>query len=196
MLELLVVVSIIVVLISLLMAGISIARRQRMRVLATTHVKEIHAAAEQYFAELRAYPPDTGTFEADETAAEACTIHRYLGMPVVDERGEKHGPFLTIKPEFLKGTPKTIAGVAGVQLFCDPWGNPYQLDALHVSVNATTGAVVRIGEPYPQGTPDTQKTSDMKVWSYGPDGKSNLGSLAPPGARTGVDADNITSWDN
>jgi type II secretory pathway pseudopilin PulG len=193
--ELLVVISIVIVLISLLFAAMGAAREKRKVVLATTQVKEIYAAIQMYYEELRGYPPDTGNFSADDTSTEPYAIHRYLGMPVVDEMGKSHGPFLQIQPHFLKGSPKTVAGANNVLLYCDPWGNPYQLDAMHVIVDPKTGSVVHIGEPYPAGTPDNERTLGAKVWSYGPDGKNNQGSLTTGGQKgTGVDADNINSW--
>ncbi len=195
--ELLVVIGIIVILASLLLAAIGTAREKRKIVLAVTQVKEIYAAAQMYYEELRSYPPDTGAFSADETSNEPYALHRYLGMQVVDEMGKPHGPFMQMKPEFLRGPGKTVAGQNDVMLFCDPWGNPYQLDALHIKVDPKTGAVTRVGEPYPVGTPDAEKTVNAKVWSYGPDGKNSIGSLTPSGQKgSGVDSDNINSWTN
>jgi prepilin-type N-terminal cleavage/methylation domain-containing protein len=195
--ELLVVIGIIVVLASLLLAAIGTAREKRKVVLATTQIKEIYAALQLYYEELRSYPPDTGNYAADDTSTEPYSLHRYLGMRVVDEMGNPHGPFLTIEPQFLKGPAKTVAGSGGVMLYCDPWGHPYQMDALHIVVDPKTGAPTRIGEPWPAGTPDNEKTVNVKVWSNGPDGKSVLGSLTPNGQKgSGADADNINSWTN
>ena len=194
LIELLMVIGIMMVLTALMMTTLGMVRAKRKAVLATKQVKEIYAAVQQYYEELRCYPPDTGNFEADDTAVEPYAIHRYLGMTVVDEMGQKHGPFMTLGSEQLQGPSKTVDGLNDVELYCDPWGHPYQLDAMHVTVDPNTGAVTRIGEPYAAGTPDNQKTLSVKVWSYGPDGKNNQGSLAPIGKGVGDDADNITSW--
>lgn len=193
--ELLVVMGIIVILTGFLLAAIGVSRERRKVVEASTQIKQIYSAIQMYYEELRCYPPDTGNFEADDTNTEPYAIHRYLGMPVTDDMGKVHGPFMQIPPQFLKGTPKMVAGLNNVMLFCDPWGNAYQLDAMHVSVDPATGALTRLGEPYPAGTPDSERTLGAKVWSYGPDGKNSLGSLTPGNQKgTGVDADNINSW--
>jgi type II secretory pathway pseudopilin PulG len=193
--ELLMVIGVLIVLTSLLLAAIGVARERRKMVLATTQVKELYAAIQMYYEELRSYPPDTGNFAPDDTNTEPYALHRYLGMQVIDDMGKVHGPFLQIQPQFLKGAPKTVGGLSNVLLYCDPWGNPYQLDAMHVIVDPSTGALTRIGEPYAAGTPDNEKTLGAKVWSYGPDGKNNQGSLTPGSLKgAGVDADNINSW--
>jgi prepilin-type N-terminal cleavage/methylation domain-containing protein len=188
LIELLVVVAIILVLMSLLMATLGIARQNRLVVLAHKQVGDIAAALNQYYDQLNCYPPDTGDFgtgAVKETTNDPASLVKYLGLPLQDQLSKKqYGPFLDIPVAQVK---------AGV--YMDPWGHPYQLDAVHILCTDTDqGTFQRVGEPYLPGTPE-KEVRDFKVWSAGPDGQDLLGSKAN-GSRTGVDADNVTSWDD
>ena len=186
--ELLIVIGIMLVLMSLLMAALSAARQKRLVVLAHKQVGDIAAALNQYYDQLNCYPPDTGDYgtgAVKETVFDPTSLVKYLGTPLQDQLTKKqYGPYLDIPVLQVKG---------GV--YMDPWNHPYQLDAVHIVCTDTDqGTFQRIGEPYLPGTPE-KELRDIKVWSYGPDGLDGLGSKAN-GARTGADADNITSWDD
>lgn len=188
LIELLVVVGIILVLVSLLMAALGAARQKRLVVLAHRQVEDLAAALNQYYDQLNCYPPDTGDFGTGankETVFDPQSLVKYLGTPLTDQLTKKaYGPFLDIPANQVK---------AGV--YVDPWGQPYQLDAVHIVCTDTDkGNFQRVGEPYVPGTPE-KELRDFKVWSAGPDKQNGQGSKAN-GARTGADADNITSWDN
>ncbi len=188
LIELLVVIGIILILMSLLMAALSTARQKRLVVLAHKQVQDIAAALNQYYDQLNCYPPDTadfGTGLVKETVTDPASLVKYLGMPLQDQLTKKaYGPFLDVPVNQVRSG-----------IYVDPWGQPYQLDAVHIVCTDTDqGTFQRIGEPYVPGTPE-KELRDFKVWSPGPDKQDGLGSKAN-GARTGVDADNITSWDN
>ena len=188
LIELLTVAAIMVILMSLLMAALAQARQRRLIVLAHKQVQEIAAALNQYYDQLNCYPPDTGVYGTGavaETVTDPASIFHYLGQILEDSQTHrKYGPFLDIPPVQVKGG-----------LYVDPWGQPYELDAVHIKLtDIDQGTFQRIGEPYIPGTPE-KEVRDFKVWSAGPDRRSGLGSKAPA-IRTGDDADNITSWDD
>jgi prepilin-type N-terminal cleavage/methylation domain-containing protein len=187
-LEMLVAVAIIVVLAGVLLSALTSVRQRRLVLLAQKQVKDIAAALVIYHEQLHSYPPDTGDFGTGtikETVFDPQSIATYLGSIVRDTQSQQEfGPFLNIPPAQLKNG-----------IYLDPWGNPYQLDAVHIQcVDPEQGIFQRVGEPYLPGSPE-KELRDFKVWSAGPDGKSGLGSKAVS-PRTGDDFDNVTSWDD
>jgi type II secretory pathway pseudopilin PulG len=195
--EVLVVIAIVMLLISLLLAVSLRARTQRELALASRQVKDIADAARQYRDELGAWPPDTDGFPGADATKATAAIHRYLGSKVTDTTsGKTYGPYLDI-PVVAQKPPSVAKGGITYMSYCDPWGEPYQLDALHVTVDNASGDVLRFGEPYNSAiTDDKVKTLEIKVWSKGQDKKQTLGSQALSGKGTGDDEDNITSWSN
>jgi len=188
LLETLIVVAIIMILAGVLLSALSSVRQRRLVLLAQKQVKDIAAALTLYHDHLHSYPPDTadfGTGTIKESVFDPTSIATYLATIVYDTKTKQEfGPFLNIPPMQLK---------SGIYL--DPWGHPYQLDAIHIQcVDPDQGIFQRIGEPYLPGAPENE-LRDFKVWSAGPDGKSGLGSKAST-PRTGDDFDNITSWDD
>jgi prepilin-type N-terminal cleavage/methylation domain-containing protein len=192
MIELRVVILIISVLASLLLPVLLNGSKKKEALFAHETVRAIHAAASMYFEEFGVYPPDTddfGTGDALEDYSEPESIYRYLGRKIEDKAtGKTYGPYLNIKIQYLRD-----------ELYCDPWGNPYQLDAIHVHVikekGPKEGDVEKKGAPYPPGTPFEKQIVDCKVWSIGPDKKSTNGSSVESGKGTAAeDQDNITSW--
>ena len=192
LIELLVVIAIILVLMGLLFPIFAMIRKNRQILLAQKQVKDIHAAATAYYEVLHAYPPDRAVYgtASEIVTPDPNTIYRYLGIEVTDAlTGQKFGPFLVVPEKSLQG-----------MLMVDPWGNPYEFDALHVQISPTDGSITRYGEPYSAATLDKDKRWDLKVWSWGPDG---INTAPNGGSNTGLDkgtapadADNITSWAN
>lgn len=195
--EILVVMGIIALLISLIVAVSLYARKQRELALATQQVRNIADAARHYREDLGTWPPDSDGFPGADTTKEPCVIHRYLATAVKDTAsGKTFGPYLDVSTHALK-TPSITVGTATYMSYCDPWGEPYQLDALHITVDAATGDVTRFGEPYNASIIDDKaKTIEIKVWSKGADKNQSLGSQAVSGKGTGADEDNVTSWSN
>ena len=188
LIELLTVIAIILVLCGLLLPVLSSAREKRKVLLAHKQIGEIAAALTQYYDQLNCYPPDTdvfGTGAIAETVTDPTSIVRYLGQPIHEQKTQRsYGPFLDIPPAQVKSNA-----------YVDPWGHPYQLDAVHIQLkDSVQGIFERVGEPYLPGDP-TKELRDFKIWSAGPDGRGGLGSKAV-GPRTGDDADNVTSWDD
>lgn len=192
LIELLVVIAIILILIALIFPALAAVRKQREVLFAQKQVKEIHAAATAYYEVLHGYPPDRSVYG---TATEAVspdpeTIYKYLGKEIKDSlTGQKFGPFLVVPEKSRRG-----------EIMVDPWGNPYEFDALHVQIDQSNGNITRYGEPYSSTTLEKDKRWDLKVWSWGPDGKITAPS---GGSNTGVDKgtapedqDNLTSWAN
>jgi prepilin-type N-terminal cleavage/methylation domain-containing protein len=187
LLELLVVMAIIGILVAITVRILARARAQRHILQAQKQVKEIAAAANAYYDQLGAYPPDTGSFGTGaiaETSSDPAAIYVYLGTKLTDKRnGKEYGPYLDVRPAQLNG-----------KSYVDPWGDAYQMDAFHIeAVDATQGIFRRVGEPYLAGVPE-KEIRDVKVWSFGPDKNGGAGSAAPS-PRTGADEDNVTSWD-
>jgi type II secretory pathway pseudopilin PulG len=192
-----VVVAIIALLVSLIVAVSARARTQRELALASRQVRDIADAARQYRDDLGAWPPDTDGFTAADATKEPAAIHRFLGSKITDTAtGKTYGPYLDI-PVVAQKPPTFAKGGMTYSSYCDPWGEPYQLDALHVTIDPATGDMTRFGEPYNASiTDDKLKTLEVKVWSKGPDKKEALGSQAISGKGVGDDEDNITSWSN
>ena len=178
--ELLVVMAIILILMSLLIAVIQYANQMKKIALAKKEVRELCTAAENYQRDFGLYPPDTAPFTTGvtpDTFVDPESIYKCLSR----ERREFGGPYYAFKAERLGGPNKMS--------FLDPWGRPYQLDAFHMSAGN------KIGEPYPAGGDASRKVADIKIWSFGPDGKDRTGSSQFEGKGTQPeDQDNIDSW--
>lgn len=192
LIEMMVVVVIIGILASFLLPALFGASKKKNLVLAAAEVKAIHGAAIMYYEQFGVFPPDTDDFETGDTKElyfERESIYRYLGRPLVDQAtGKTYGPYLNIKIQFLKD-----------EIYNDPWGQPFQMDSLHVRVvkekGPRQGDVERMGAPYPPGTDMQKQVSDCKVWSSGPDKKWQAGSNVELGRGTEeTDQDNISSW--
>ena len=164
LLELLVVVAIISILAGLSFVVIRAAIRKTRVAQAGVEVGNLQGAIESYRYTLGAYPPDTGGW--NEAVTDASAIHRYLGRKLVDPAtGKAIGPFFSMKIERYE--PLDAEGVGVLK---DPWGNPYHLDAMHMQT--VGGEAKRTGEPYLPSRPETDKTKDYKLVSFGPDGES------------------------
>lgn len=191
LLELIVVIGIVLLLMGMLLNGIIRTGETKKKLQARDMVHELAAAAESYAAYFGTYPPDTGKFptgNSPEAFSDPDAIYKYLGRKITSASGKSREPFLTMDPKFLKGPSG--------QTLVDPWGMPYQLDAIHtIMKDVRTGDVERIGEPYPPGTPEEQATLSVKVWSNGADTKDLTGSNVIIGKGPAPeDKDNINSW--
>ena len=118
-----------------------------------------------YCADHSAYPPDTGPW--NEAVFDPRSLHRHLGRPLRDPHtGRIRAPYMGIR-----GSSLVDLDADGVGIFVDPWGNPYHLDAMHVT--RKDGRYVQIGWPYLSSRPKKKRTLDYKIVSFGPDGKSD-----------------------
>ena len=166
-LELLVVITIIAVLTGLSFAVIRGVFRKARIAQASVEVLNLQAAIEAYRHALGAYPPDTGGW--NEAVTDPRSIHRYLCRKIMDPFAKKEiGPFFSLGAIGIKRFEPLDADGLGVLV--DPWGNPYHLDAMHMRM--VGGEVKRTGEPYLPTRPETEKTRDYKIVSFGPDGES------------------------
>jgi prepilin-type N-terminal cleavage/methylation domain-containing protein len=198
LIELLVVITIVLILVGLLMTALAKARKRRYEVLATKTVQDIANAAMLYSEWASGYPPDTGNarkdgstspFTPDEAGANApsgsagCvvdSIWRYMGQNITDAQSErKHREFLLIP----SATMLILNG--DDRIYQDPWGNPYQMDSIHV-VTSKKGAatdykdqtieITRVGAPYKPGTDLKDWKKEVKVWSFGDPTEPGIGS--------------------
>ena len=201
LIELLVVIAIILILIGLVMGAVSMATEQKRRTLAYVQVAAIAAAAKSYWQDLQAYPPDTGNYgnydfvktEIVGGCVDECALHRYLALPVKDKRtGVTHGPYLNWKPEHVRGLRLVDGQMVG--LLVDPWGQPYNMDSIHMQYCNITDMVEKYGEPFDKKT-EGQDLIETKVWSNGTDRKSSLTFTHQIGRGSATeDQDNIASW--
>ncbi|MCY3022712.1 MAG: type II secretion system protein [Planctomycetota bacterium] len=203
--EMLVVVGIILVLMGILLPVLSSVYEKKRKLLAEAEVALIRDAAILYHEQLSAFPPDTddfGTGDTPEEVIDPYSIVTYLGKERTDiGTGKTYGPFLKLKLKFVKG------GV-GQEVYIDPWSHPYHMDALHTKVTPAdkdgvptdpkdVGKVLRLGSPYPKGTPEEKQVVEVKVFSDGSDGKWDAGSYAQEKDDQPIDGDNndnIMSW--
>jgi prepilin-type N-terminal cleavage/methylation domain-containing protein len=192
LIEMMVVVAIIATLAALLLPALMGSAATRKKLLAHENVRAIKAAAMLYYEEIGVFPPDTDDFDTGDikdTWIERESIYRYLGRKVEDKAtGKFYGPYLNINAQFLKD-----------EIYYDPWGKPYEMDALHVNVvkekGLKQGDVERMGSPYPAATPQDKQIIEVKVWSPGPDGKvTNAQNVEFGKGDSPLDQDNITSW--
>ena len=125
----------------------------------------ISSAVMMYCEGHRAYPPDTGPW--NETVFDPRSLHRCLGRPLRDPHtGRSREPYFSMRPESL-----TNLDADGVGILVDPWGKPYQFDAIHVVLK--DGRRVLSGWPYLPSRPEEKRTRHYKIVSFGPDGKSD-----------------------
>lgn len=192
LIEMMVVVVIIGILATVLLPALFGATKKKNLLLASEQVKAIHAAATMYYEQFGVFPPDTDDFDTGDTKEEFFdrkSIYLYLGRPIADKAtGKVYGPYLNIKTQFLKE-----------EVYLDPWGQPFEMDSLHVRVNKDKGPnqgnVERMGAPYPPGTDQEKQILDLKAWSGGPDKKWQAGSNVITGlGKEDYDQDNVISW--
>jgi prepilin-type N-terminal cleavage/methylation domain-containing protein len=185
LLELLVVIGILLILSGLSFHVIRVAVRSTRIAQARVEIQNLKGAIGNYRMELSAYPPDTGDW--NETAFDPKAVHRYLGSELVEPVSKrKLKTFFSIERERYKPLDADGFGV-----FKDPWGRPYHIDAMHM---LEAGGERRPGgEPYLPSRPEIEKTKDVKIISFGPDGVSGDYPFdeETPDPRA---ADDIRSW--
>jgi hypothetical protein len=107
--------------------------------------------------------------------------------------GQSVEPFLRdMNEKNLLGDPTDVDGKT-VQLYCDPWGNPYEMDCTH-SIRDKDKRTVVVIKPYDDSVLPEEQTLEVKVWSKGPDGKAGGKAAFFPINKTDDDEDNIMSW--
>lgn len=201
LLELLIVMSIIAILVVAAFAVYAGIFAKRKKVLAMLQVSQIAEACNQYYQQFNCYPPDTGQYEAADLppnglSDQQCkySIMRYLGMEITDKAsGRTYGPYLRdLNNINVQGELTDVDGMK-VQLYVDPWGNPYQMDCMH-SIRDPKARTVVVSKPYPDSVPPEKQALEVKVWSNGPDGKCSDKPSFYPDIREADDEDNIMSW--
>lgn len=178
--ELLIVVGIVAILGSILIPVLFAAKTKARKIQAKKEISDIVGALTQYYIDRNGYPPDTADWsewhgEEEADVHDARSIHAYLGIKVKNKRGRTFGPYLNIRPDRLKDIEhREVPGVidADVGRYSDPWGIPYQMDAVHTKV--IDGEPTRVGAPYRSDStvPAYERTLDFKVVSHGPDKKT------------------------
>jgi len=111
----------------------------------TSEMAALKGAVQMYINDHSAYPPDTGSW--NETVFDPRSLHRYLGSELKNPvTGRTREPYFMMRRKSL-----TDLDADGVGIFVDPWGNPYHLDAMHVT--RKDGRYVQIGWPVRQEKP-------------------------------------------
>jgi len=201
LLEILIVMTIIAILVVASFAVYAGIIKKRKQVLAVLQISQIEEAARQYYEQFQCYPPDTGEYESGDlppagmsSSQVKYSIMRYLGMQITDQKtGLTYGPYLRdLNNINVSGTPTDVDGMK-VQMYVDPWGNPYQMDCTH-SIRDPKSRTVTTSKPYPDSVPPEKQTLDVKVWSNGPDGKASDKPSFYPDVKQPEDEDNIMSW--
>lgn len=202
LLELLIVMTIIAILVVAAFSVYAGILKTRKKALALLQVSQIVEAATQYYQDFHVYPPDTDVYEAGDQppqgmSASQCkfSIMRYLGTEIMDKSsGLRFGPYIRDANEKnnLRGDPTEVDGIQ-VQLYCDPWGNPYEMDCTH-SVRDPEKRTVTVFKPYDQTVDPDKQTLEVKVWSKGPDGQAGKKAQFFPSGKEEIDEDNVMSW--
>jgi type II secretory pathway pseudopilin PulG len=161
----LVVIAIILILASMTLVVIGVLYRRANMARALTEITALKTAVQMYMADHSAYPPDTGSW--NETVFDPRSLHRYLGGEIKNpSTGKTREPYFTMRPKSL-----TNLDAGGIGVFVDPWGNPYQFDAIHAVLK--DGRRVLGGWPYLPSRPKGKRLRESKILSFGPDGKSD-----------------------
>ncbi|MEI6235724.1 MAG: prepilin-type N-terminal cleavage/methylation domain-containing protein [Planctomycetota bacterium] len=209
LLELLIVISIISILAVATFKIFGAMNRTAKKVKTQAQLTAIVAAAQEYFADFKVYPPSTNLYGAGDKPLKGISaaqmkyvIHRYLGMELLDtQTGKRAGPYIRdMDNSNLKGPEVEIDGRL-CQIYSDAFWKATEEDQHGFELYCTTwerdqktrNVIVR--KPYAEDIPEDQQVEDVKAWSKGPDGKST--ELAPFYNSTTVtesDKDNIMSW--
>lgn len=207
-----VVILIIGVLASIISPVLFKARETAKKKWALKELIELGAVISVYHLDQSAYPPDSGDWGAvegntDNDGFDEFSIHRYLGRQVVNWRGEEYQAYMSMNWERVIDHDPDGAGK-----FLDPFGEPYQLDAMHMippDPNNPASGYKQNGWPYrlamkndPSNAERLKMVLDFKFVSYGPDTQSvdypfDMGELMNPRVtlRTGTAKDDICSWE-
>lgn len=165
--ELLLVITIIVILMSLLMVGIHKARDQAELQRARVEVSNLYGALRSYHADYGVWPyTDEAIHSADNALMQMLGGGNGLG-------NTKQRLYLS-----LKSNQTNSAGA-----FVDPWGNPYRV------LCDGTGNAADGGVPSPFGPAGLTSPVPLMVWSSGPDGQSDTG-----GDLSNKNKDNLKSY--
>ena len=165
LIEMVVVIAIVLILVSLTLVVIGVLYERARRTRAQVEMLALKGAVGMYIADHSAYPPDTGSW--NETVFDPRSLHRYLGSEIKNPMtGKTREPYFTMRPKSL-----TDLDADGVGILVDPWGNPYQYDAVHAVLK--DGRRVLSGWPYLPSRAKGRMSRDYKIVCFGPDGKSD-----------------------
>jgi prepilin-type N-terminal cleavage/methylation domain-containing protein len=176
LIELLVVIAIIGLLAGLI-AGVVFAVLKRTKyAMAHAEMRAISTALTEYHARYSCYPPDTGSW--NEPTFDPESLHKYLCRPLVTASGRVDEAIMEEKEE---RAPEGI--------YLDPWGNPYQYDAMHVSDRKP------VGWPYLPSRTRLECVAAYKIMSCGSDGITDPAyPFDCEGAPSEPAADDARSW--
>ncbi len=165
LIEMLVVIAIILILVSMTLVVIRALYEHARKTRALTEMAALKGAIEMYIADHTAYPPDTGSW--NEVVFDPRSLHRYLGSEIKNPvTGKTREPYFPMRPKSL-----TNLDADGFGMLVDPWGRPYQYDAVHAVLK--DGRRVRSGWPYLPSRAKGRMSRESKIVCFGPDGKSD-----------------------
>lgn len=152
LLEMLVVVSILMVLAGMILAGLSAAQSRAKGLRASREVKQLKTAWDTYYADYSGFPEDASGNAFPVTESDIACIQILRGIPHADDSAAV-AQYRSMNPKkipYMDFHHKTTT-------FNDPWGNPYR-----IALDADYDGEVTI----PGGT----LRQSVAVWSNGPDG--------------------------
>jgi prepilin-type N-terminal cleavage/methylation domain-containing protein len=205
--ELLVVIMIIAVLAGIVVPVMSRAKEKANKEWANKEVYEFASVLSLYHQDHNAYPPDTGDWvNYDFVPYDEYCIHAYFGREITNKSGRTYKEYRGVDHDRLINVRDD-----GIGIFVDPFGTPYQIDAVHMIPPGTeldSGDVTKwtpCGWPYlleegdvdgdgePTLTKKREMVHDFKVVSFGPDSASAEFPFDPDPGDPGVE-DDIRSW--
>ncbi len=197
LIEILVVMLLIGILAAILLPVLMKARARAVRVQTAKEVGDLRSVLVLYHEDHSAYPPDTADWSAvggnTDNQIDDYGIHRYLGLTIFSTSGRRYDAYLGMLQKQL-----TDMDSDGLGKYSDPYGTPYQIDAMHMLPPDPANNVGwrQQGWPYKPATPVEQRSRDFKIVSYGPNEESADYPFAVATGDTGeVHArDDLRSW--
>ena len=185
LIELMVVILVVGILSSILLPVLMKTREGAKKKWAMKELAELGVVISLYHRDHSGYPPDTGNWgteggndEDDPGNIDPWSIHRYLGSRIVDSLGEEYASYMSMDKRLTDFDPDDDK----IGKFTDPFGQPYQLDAMHIIppvLDDPGGEYVQCGWPYrlavknnPSDQEKLKMILDFKFVSYGPDTQS------------------------
>jgi type II secretory pathway pseudopilin PulG len=190
LIELLVVITIIIILMGLLFPAFRGAQNQAKKVQAKNDMTQIVNAVNAFYTEYGVYPstyqPEM-TYDGKNGNTNDQLFNALRGNPTYDTQGANPRNIVFISPPIAKDLSNPRGGIGSDGQWYDPWGKPYY-------IRLDTNFDNLVTNPYSKNAGFNPLNAGVIAWSFGPDNQSD--SLGGSGGdkNSGVDADDVLSW--
>ena len=188
LIELLVVIVIIAILMGLAFPAFQAVQNQAKKTQAKNDLMQIVTAVNAFYTEYGKYPLVTTDKVYGPAGATNDALFDVLRAKTATENPRQ---IIFISPPDAKNpaNPRSGIGTAtGTGQFFDPWGMPY-----YVEIDGNYNNQIDVN-PYSTNAGSTPLQAGVIAWSFGKDLQSQTASGTPADKNTGINSDDVISW--